>query len=230
MINLSVDLRALADQTAVCHCIRCDILRRDNISLGIDPPVFFIKIELRNNVDQFHIGFPIRSQSSNILPVSTVFVGKKSLPLVLTIRKDMLAKVTVALCLKCDQSLLQHRPAKYVNSHRSQIAARLLRFLLEFLHTSCLVSHHDAETACFLHRDRHTCNCDIRFVCLVEIQHDLIVHLVDVVAGKNQHIIRIILLHVIEVLENGIGRTGIPFTAIALLIRRKYGYTADITV
>ena len=142
------------------HCIFCNILRRNDISPCINPPVFFIQVKLRNIVDQFHIRFPVGTQSSYILPVAIILVGKKSLPFVFTVRKDMLTKITVTLCFQCQQSFLQYRPAEYVNSHGSQITARLLRFLLEFPHTSLLIRHHNPESACFFHR-----NSTIRIMC-----------------------------------------------------------------
>ena len=230
MIYFTINLRSLSDQTAIRHCIFCNVLRRNDISPCINPPVFFIQVKLRNNVDQFHIRFPVGTQSSYILPVAIILVGKKSLPFVFTVRKDMLTKITVTLCFQCQQSFLQYRPAEYVNSHGSQITARLLRFLLEFPHTSLLIRHHNPESACFFHRNRHTCNRNIRFICLMEIQHYLIVHLIDVIPGKDQHIIRIVLFHVIKILEDCIRCSGIPFTVVTPLIRRKHSHTAFISI
>ena len=50
------------------------------------------------------------------------------------------------------------------------------------------------------------------------------------VSGKDQHIVRVIQLHISEVLIDGIGRARVPFAVAALLIRRKHSYPADILV
>ena len=52
-------------------------------------------------------------------------------------------------------------------------------------------------------------------------EHGVVVHLVDVVTGENQNIIRIPLLDEGDVLINGIGCALIPFTGFAGLVRRQ---------
>ena len=57
--HLSVDLRTLSDDTFCDLCVRRDILRRDTVALCVDLPVFLIQVELRNNIDELHICFPV---------------------------------------------------------------------------------------------------------------------------------------------------------------------------
>ena len=65
--------------------------------LGINLPEFLIKIEFRNNIYQLHIGFPVGAEGSHILPVAVVFIGKKTLSLLVAIRDDMLAEIAAGL-------------------------------------------------------------------------------------------------------------------------------------
>ena len=101
-----VNFCTLTDQTSVCNRICRNILRRDNISLCVNLPEFFIEIKFRNNIDQFHIGLPIRTQCSYILPVSIVFVGEKSFTFLLAVWKNMFAKITAVLILQRHQCFL----------------------------------------------------------------------------------------------------------------------------
>ena len=77
VVNLSADLTSLTDNTSLYQTGLCEILWRKNLTLGIDLPVLFIKIKFRNDIDQFHIGFPIRIQRSYILPVAIKFKSIK---------------------------------------------------------------------------------------------------------------------------------------------------------
>ena len=97
--HLPVNLCSLAYDTAFDFCIICYVLRRDYIALGIDLPVFLIKIKLRNNVDQLHIGLPVRSQSTYVLPVAVVFICKNAVSLSVTVRNNVLSEVTSGFVL-----------------------------------------------------------------------------------------------------------------------------------
>ena len=142
----------------------------------------------------------------------------------------MLSKITALLILKCIKSFLKGRPAEYVNAHRGQIAAWMLWLLLKLCNTACLISDHDPKSACLFHRYRHTCNGNICLISLMEIQHHLIIHLVNVISGKDQNIVRIVLLHIIHILKDCIGCTCVPLAATAPLVRRKDCHTAFITI
>ena len=64
----------------------------------------------------------------------------------------------------------------------------------------------------------------------MEIKHHFIVHLIDMITRQDQHIFRIVTLHVVQVLVDRIRRPCIPFAVDTLLIRRKHRHTADIPV
>ena len=96
---------------------------------------------------------------------------------------DMLAEIASRLVLHLNQRFLEHRPAEDVDSHGRQVASGNGRLLLKFHDTIGLVRNQDTETAGFLNRYRHCSNGDICVVSFVIIQHNLIVHLVNVIAG-----------------------------------------------
>ena len=142
----------------------------------------------------------------------------------------MFPKITIGLIFQLDQRFSEHRPAENVDAHGSQVAARLLRLLFELFDPAFAVCHNDSESARFLDRHRHRGDRDIRFVCLVKIEHDLVIHLINMIPRKNQHIIRIICLHVVQVLVNCICRPCVPLAVRALLVGRQNRYPSNISV
>ena len=93
-----------------------------------------------------------------------------------------------------------------------------------------LICDHDTETACLLHGNRHYRNGNFRVVGLMEVQHDFVVHFINMISGKDQHILRIVALHILQILIDRIRSTGIPFAVGTLFIWRKYGNSSDITI
>ena len=93
----------------------------------------------------------------------------------------MLSKITSFLFTQGNQCVTQHRPAEDIDSHRRQIALRMLRLLLEFTDLSVLIGNDDPESSCFFLRYRHNGNCYIRVMGLMIVQHYLIIHLIDVI-------------------------------------------------
>ena len=76
--------------------------------------------------------------------------------------------------------------------------------------SSVLVGLNDPEFTGLHTRNRDRGDGDLRVLCLVEVDHAGNVHAVDVVASENGNQVRIGLLHQIDVLEDGIGRTLVP--------------------
>ena len=230
MVDFPVNLGAFSDKAAVCNRVLRYVLRRDNVPFRVDLPEFLIKIEFRYDIDQFHIGLPVGAQSSHILPISVVLIGKKPLPLLFAVGQDVLAEITVGLILQCNKGFPQDRPAEDIDSHGGKITAGIRRLLLELRDPPGLVCHHDAETAGLLNGNRHARYGDIGFIRLMKIQHNLIIHLIDMISGKDQHIIRMILFHIIDILEDCVRCARIPFTVRTLLIRRKNGNSTLVPV
>ena len=106
----------------------------------------------------------------------------------------------------------------------------MLGFLFKLCDLVIVIGDHDAETTGFLHGYRHNRDGYIGIILLVEIQHYFIIHFIDVISGKDQHIIRIICINVIQILVNRIRCSGIPFAVCTLFIWREYGYAAHIAI
>ena len=142
----------------------------------------------------------------------------------------MLSEVTSRFVLFLNQRVPQDRPTKYVNPHRGKITSRIRRFFLKFCNLILFICNYDSEPAGLLHRNRHGSDGYIRLILLVKIQHLLIIHLVNMIAGKNQNIIRIITLHKLHVLINRVRRSRIPFAIRTFLVRRQDCNTSHIAV
>ena len=89
----------------------------------------------------------------------------------------------------------------------------MLRLFLEFGDPEVLVGVHDAEAAGLLKGNLQDGDGAVRAGFLVGLQHLLIVHLVDVVAGEDQHVVRVVAVDEVEVLVDGVGRALVPVRA-----------------
>ena len=118
----------------------------------------------------------------------------------------MLAEVAVALVFQGNQGFLQGRPGEDIDAHRSHIRPRVLGLLLELGDALVLIRDDDTEAGSLFHGNRNRGNRHIRLVLLVEVQHGLVVHLVDMVAGENQNVVGIVAFYILEVLVNGVRR------------------------
>ena len=95
--HLSADLCPVPDQAPVQPRIRRNVLRRNDIILRIDLPELLVQIEFRHDIDQLHVGFPVRAECPDILPVTIEFICAQIPAAVEAVRNDMLAKITVFL-------------------------------------------------------------------------------------------------------------------------------------
>ena len=64
----------------------------------------------------------------------------------------------------------------------------------------------------------------------MEVQHHLIIHLINMISGKNQNVVRIVLLHIVHILENGICSSCIPLTVRTLFVWRQYRHSSFIFI
>ena len=143
---------------------------------------------------------------------------------------DMFSKITARYGFQVQESIPEYRPAENIDSHGCQITLGNKRLLLKFQDPAPFLRYHDSKTAGLLHRHRHGGYCDIRLICLVEIQHKLIIHLINMVSGEDQYKFWMIVLYIFQILINGIGSSRIPFAVPDLFIWRKNGYAADVAV
>ena len=74
------------------------------------------------------------------------------------------------------------------------------------------------------------CDRHIRPVLLVGLKHRFIVHFVNMIAGQDQNVFRMVTLHIGKILINCIGRPGVPLSILDLFIGREHRNTAEILV
>jgi hypothetical protein len=84
-----------------------------------------------------------------------------------------------------------------------------------------LVDAHDAELARLGKRHVDAGDAHVGAVLDVAGQHAAVVHLVDVVAGDDQHMLRLVAAEEVEILENRIGGSLIPLVFVNLLLCRQ---------
>ena len=125
-----------------------------------------------------------------------------------------------------EKSLAQCIPLEDVDSHRSEVAVRFLRFFGELHDIALIISCHDAESAGVF-----PWHLDYRYgkvgsVVLVLLQHKVVVHLVDMVARKDKNVLRLIHIDEVYVVVDGVCSALIPLSAGLAGVRRQYMYTA----
>ena len=92
----------------------------------------------------------------------------------------------------------------------------MLGLLLKLVDLVVLVHVHDAEAGGLLQGDLQHGDGAGRLGLLVEVHHIGVVHLIDVVAGEDDHVLGVIQIQEPDVLIDGIGRALIPGTLVAL--------------
>ncbi len=89
---------------------------------------------------------------------------------------------------------------------------------------------HDAELVRLGERHLHAADRDVRAALLVEREQRPVVHLVDVVAGENQHRLGPMLIDDVQILVHGVRRAAIPNLAELLLRRNDVDELAELAV
>ena len=138
-------------------------------------------------------------------------------------RDDVLSKVVVGIWILHirDQHLSQQLPVEDVDAHRSEVALWLRRFLLKFDDAVFLIGIHDTEAAGLLHRYRQDGDRRIRIAGDMVRKHLGIIHLVNMVTGENQYILRIMGVDKIDVLRDRICRTAVDIKCRAIFFTRR---------
>ena len=106
VVNLSVYIGPFSYDTLFDHGIGGYVLRRQSVALCVYLPVFLIEIEFRYDINELHIGLPIRAEGSDILPVAVELIGKLSLSHPVTVRDHMLSEIKPGLLGIFDKSIL----------------------------------------------------------------------------------------------------------------------------
>ena len=95
----------------------------------------------------------------------------------------------------------------------------MFRLFLKPLHPSAFSDVQNAQLSAVLLRPLHDPDRDVCSLPDMGFEHPGIVHLVDMVAGEDEHEVRVLLLEGIEVLIDGIRRSTVPVFADSFLGR-----------
>ena len=207
-------------------------MRGHDGAAAVDPPVLIVQVQLRFILDEIHVGLPEALHRADVLPVSLKAVGEHAPAIPQHGGDDVFAEVVLRAFLPVipHQELPQHRPGKNINSHGSLVALGLPRLFLKFHNAVVRVRVHDAEAVRFFHGNLQNGNGRVCLFFLMVTEHGRIIHFINVVAGKDEHIIRVVPLDEADVLADGVCRAGIPFAAAALHIGREDVNAAGVAV
>lgn len=91
----------------------------------------------------------------------------------------------------------------------------------ETRHAAAVVNPHQPHAACRLPIDRHGGNRDIGLGLAMRVHHFGEVHAVELVAGKNEHVLAIGLVDVAEILPHRVRGALIPIRGVQRLLGRQ---------
>ena len=207
-------------------------MRRHDRVARVDAPCGIVEIEFRFFAQKVHVRFPQTLDRSDVLPVSLERIGDHLFARVQHGGNDVLAEVVVARFIRIValHVVAQKLPVENIDAHRGVVALRNLRLFLERNDRAVFIGVHDAEPVRFLHRNLQDRDRRRRIVCNVELQHLRVVHLIDMVARKDQHVIRIVLIDEGAVLPDRVCRAGIPASVVLGHVRRKHEHAAVTAV
>ena len=187
-------------------------------STGIDGPAVIIHADTAVDGQHIHVGIPQGVDGTYVLPIAVETVGHQLLAGGQHVGDDVLAEVVggVGIGLVVDEVLAQLLPGEHVDAHGGQGALGMLGLLLKLVDLVVLVHVHDAEAGGLLQSDLQHGDGAGRLGLLVEVHHVGVVHLIDMVAGQDDHVLGVIQVQEPDVLIDGVGRALIPGALVAL--------------
>ncbi len=215
--------------------------RRGDLGKGPDRPVAIVEIELRHDVGEVDIGLPIGIDGAHVAPVGDFLVRRAHAGPRETMRpgravlhdvgNDVLAEIAAGAFGGRVAAQLLHQEARleHVDAHRGEReirivgnARRVLRLFDEVDDAVAAVDMHHAEAGSLHARHLEAADGDIGAGVHMLAQHDLVVHLVDVVAGQQHDVARAVILDDVHVLVHGVGGAFVPLRLGDALARRQH--------
>ena len=213
MVDGAVDLGAFGHEGVDDLGLLVDVGGRHGGVTGIDGGAL-VTTELEGGLlaQQIHVGFPQRIDGSHVLPVAVEGIGHHFVTGGQETGDDVLAKVVggIGVFLVGDQSVPQHLPVEAVNAHGSVGGLGLGGLFLELVDGIVGVGVQNTETGSLRQGDASHGDGAGSLVLFMVGHHVGVVHLIDVVAGENHHIVGVEAIHKIDVLVNGVGGTLVP--------------------
>ncbi len=207
------DHAAVADEALVDLRGRPDLGRGAFLGAGVDDPVLVVQVELGIVVEEAHVGLPERLDRPDVLPVAVVAVAEDAGVGGQHGRDDVRPEVDPVLRQPAAERLL----GEDVDAHRGEVALGLLGLLLPLDDPVVLVEREDPHPRRLGQRHAPDGDRDVGAVAAVGRHERLVVHLVDVVAGEDQHDVGGVVLDDVDVAQDRVGGAAIPLGELAAL-------------
>ena len=130
----------------------------------------------------------------------------------------------VRVCLVLNQILAELIPREHINTHGSLVAFRYFWLLVKLIDGAVRIGVQDAKPRGFFHWHFNFGNGAGCVVLLMVSNHLGVVHLINVVTGKNHNIIRVVTVNKCDVLIDCVGGAFIPVKLFAVLVRWQNMY------
>ena len=208
------------------------MLRRMRGRPGINPPGFIVERQRRVFAQKIHVGLPQALNGSHVLPIALKGVGEHALPGRQHGGNDVFAEIVgrgFILFVRL-QIVKQLFAVENIDAHGGLVAVGVFGLFGKLVNGAVLVRTHNAKSARLLQRNLQHGNGTIGFLFLVKPKHFVIIHLVNVVARKNHHVVRVVPIHKFFVLIDGIGRSAVPIGASVPLIGRQDRHPSESAV
>ena len=194
------------------HTVRADEVGRLDGGTGVDGPAGVVQVDAGTGGEHIHVGIPQGVDGAHILPVAVEAVSGQPFPGAEHIGDDVFAEVVggVGVSLVRDEVFPQLGPGEHIDAHGGKVALGLGGLFLKFVDEVVFVHIHDAKARGFLHGDLQNGDGTRGTHLLVMLHHFGVVHFVDVVAGQDDHIFRVIHIQKTDVLIDGVGRALVP--------------------
>ena len=208
-----------------------------------DGPALVVEVEDRRHRAEVHVGVVVGVERAHVAPVESLLlvlvdeaVGHH-LFLAQQVGQDVVAEVVLRVGIfgVGDQRLQKYFSVEDVNAHggidgvgvegRAEGGGR--RLFLEAENFAGVAHLDNAEARHLFRSDGQRGQRDLRLGLLVVLQHAAVVHLVDVVAGKDDHVLRLLAADGVDVLVDGVGGAHVPVGAGALHGRHELEELAE---
>ena len=179
---------------------------------AVNGPALIQQVQARAGSEHIHIGIPQRVQGAHILPIALEAIGHHFFPGTEHGGDDIFAEVVGGggVCLVMQQVRPEFFPGEDVNAHGGQVALGMGGLFLELRNGIPVIYIHNAEAACLLPGDLHNGDGAVSPGLLMTAEHPGVVHFIDMVAGEDGHIVRVIQVYEADILIDGIGGALVP--------------------
>src|SRR6266571_3424858 len=216
-LDLSLDDTAMRDEAARDLGPTANMGWRPLLTARVNHPRWIIEVEGRALTKQFHMCLPVGLHGAHILPVAGKGIGIDALASGHHCRNNVATEVMLGgrgagFSRSCvlDEDTDQRVAIEYVDAHRTQCTARLLRLLLKRDDPPPCICFQNSKTMTFLEGYDHGAKGDIGIMLLVKGDHRRIIHAINMVTGQDEHIVATRFHNEAEILVNRVGGALVP--------------------